>query len=207
LAAIGVYGKAFLDKGADERKKLRDMVKNVVYASIYLAGVETVWRTVREKKFLKPAMRAAMTLPVVRHIYHGYFGKFTNIPKFHEAKLRRVNECGFLQIPPLGRTRYFPIKPPPFTELGNWDIQTIGSDQVGVEMVSIRKHLKKKFHGSAFIVLHNHDQVVVECNGGDAEYISTLVDKEFGNSRIEGPAGPVRLTAKAKIGLNLKEVK
>jgi DNA polymerase-1 len=48
LAAANIYGEEFLNQPPAKRKIIRAITKNVVYASIYLAGVTTVWRTCRE---------------------------------------------------------------------------------------------------------------------------------------------------------------
>jgi DNA polymerase I-like protein with 3'-5' exonuclease and polymerase domains len=207
VAARAVYGEAFDNRNPQERKGLRKIVKNVVYASIYMAGVNTVWKTIREKKELKAIERAAMTLPVVSHIYHGYFGLYPEYGRYHEAKLAVVKRDGCLRCPPFNRPRYFPIYPPPFTELANWDIQTGGADVVTSEMCRIQDELKSRFKGTASIIGHYHDQYVIECNDGDADAIKEIGDRIFGNTRLDGPKGPVYLTAEASIGRNMKEVK
>lgn len=207
LAAMNVYGEKFLQRAVEEQKRLRNMVKNVVYAALYMAGVMTVWRTIRERKELDPAVRAAMTVPVVNHIYHGYFGLYPEFQRYHEAKIPLVERQGYIEIPPLDRRRYFPVLPAPFCELANWDIQTIGSDIVGTEMCCIQNELKRRYHGRASVILHCHDQVVVECDARDGEDVKRLVDQIFGNTPLEGPAGMVHLTAKAKIGRDLASVK
>lgn len=123
LAARHVYGDEFLKRSKDERKLLRGMVKNVTYASLYLAGVITVWRTIRNRKQLDPVVRAKMTLPVVRHIHQSYFGRYMEFPRWHEADLKFINDNGYIEIPPLGRRRYCPVKPAPATEFSNWKVQ------------------------------------------------------------------------------------
>jgi len=197
----------FMEKDKSERKKLRDAVKNVVYASLYMAMVKTVWHTVREKKYLSVEMRAALTLPVVSHIYHSYLGKFVEFKRYHDAKYDKIQRDYFIEAPPLGRRRYFPIPAlAEYNEVANWDVQVIGSDFVGVAMVHIQDELKRRYN-DAWIIMHGHDQVVVECWEKDAESIKKLVDHLFGNDIVDGPAGPVRLTAKAKVGRTLLDVK
>lgn len=205
-AARNIYGEAFEARSKDERKMLRNMVKNVVYASLYLAGVMTVWRTIREKKQLDAAIRAAMTLPVVRHIHTSYFMRYMEFPRWHEADLAFINREGYIEIPPLGRRRYCPVKPAPATEFSNWKVQALGADIVTMEMVQVQDELKRKFRGAS-VVLHGHDQIVVECYEKDAEQVRDLVQRLFGDTPLDGPSGGVRLTAKAKIGKNLKAVK
>lgn len=203
LAAKNIYGDAFFTKSKDEQKRLRDAVKTTVYASLYRAGVKTVHKSIRKKKFLDPAMRAALTLEVVGHIYHSYFGKYVEIPVWHDKNYAVAQRQGYLEIPPLGRRRYFPVQPPPFTEVANWPIQTCGSDIVGMQMVLIQDELDRRFHGDASIILHGHDALYIECSTMHAESVKRVVDSIFGHYVLDGPAGPIDLTAKAKIGPNL----
>jgi DNA polymerase I-like protein with 3'-5' exonuclease and polymerase domains len=207
LASLNIYGReAFLAKEKAMRKKLRDAVKTTVYASLYRAGKVTVWKSIRKKKMLPADLRASMTLPVVSHIYDSYFGKYVEIPAWHDNNLRLAATQGYLEIPPLGRRRYFPVQPPPYSEVASWPIQTLGSDYVTMEMVHIQDILDRKFN-DAWIILHAHDALYIECYERDAEAIKRIVDHEFGRSVLEGPAGTVILSAEAKIGKNLLEVK
>ena len=202
LAAINVHGAKFLDMAPAMRKLVRDMIKNVVYAAVYMAGVLTVWHTIRERKQLPPEMRAACTKGEVSKIMRTYFGRYTQIPEWHQGNYARVEQYGFLEIPPLGRRRYFPVQPAPFNEVANWPIQTVGSDIVGMEMVQIDHELRRKFR-DCWVILHGHDAVYVECYERDAEAVAQTIDSIFGGTRVDGPAGPVWLTGKAKIAKSL----
>ena len=206
LAARNVYPD-FDSKGAKERKRLRDAVKNVVYASLYRAGVKVVYKTIRKKKFLPAAMRAALTMDVISHIYHTYFGKYVELPAYHDKNYALAQTQGFIEIPPLGRRRYFPVQPPPYTESANWPIQTCGSDCVLMAMVAIQDELKRRYKGDAQIIVHGHDAVYIECAERHAEDVLEVVNQLFGSTVLEGPAGPVTLTCDGKIGKNLLECK
>jgi len=206
LAARNIYPD-FDSRTPEERKKLRDAVKNVVYASLYRAGIKTVHKTLRKKKFLDPALRAALTLDVVAHIYHSYFGRFVEFVVYHDRNYDLAQTQGFLEIPTTGRRRYFPVQPPPFTEVANYQVQTLGSDEVLKCMLNIKEELRSKYKGSASIILHGHDAVYIECNERDGEDVLAIVNHLFGNTIIEGPAGPVRLTCAGKVGRTIKDVK
>jgi len=208
LAAIAVWGERFPKEGkkCKEGKRLRDMVKNVVYAALYMAGVETVYHTVREKKELDPALRAALDRGTVAKIIKGYFGKFIEFEQYHRNKYEKVQRDGYVLIPPFGRRRWFPIQPPAFTEVANADIQCAGSDVVGYQMLRIQDELKARFQ-DAWIIMHGHDQVAVECNAADGEAVKEVIDRQFGHFLLEGPMGFVDLTAVTHIGQDLKAVK
>jgi DNA polymerase I-like protein with 3'-5' exonuclease and polymerase domains len=206
LAARHVYGQEFIDSEPKKREVLRGMVKNVVYASLYLAGITTVWRTIRERKQLEPALRAMMTKPVVGHIHKSYFMRYMEFPRWHEEDLRFINNYGYIEIPPFGRRRYCPVKPAPATEFSNWKVQCLGAEIVTSEMCTIQDELKKRFD-RAYIIRHGHDELNVECWEKDAEDVKKLVESIFGATPLDGPAGRVLLTASATIGKNLKEAK
>jgi DNA polymerase-1 len=207
LAARNVYGEEFGRRSKQEQKDLRNMVKNVVYASLYLAGPQTVYRTIREKKQLDPAMRAAMTLPVVTHIHRSYFGKYVEIPAYHQVNIHKAMHEGFIECNPLGRRRYFPVQPPPATEVGNWPTQTEGSDHVGKEMVHCQEEFDRHPDWDACCIAHGHDAIYAECKEQYAPAVKEVVNHFFGSTKIEGPRGVVYLTAKASIGRNMLECK
>jgi len=207
LAAINIYGDAFLAKTKEEQKRLRDAVKTTVYASLYRAGVKTVHKSIRKKKFLDTALRAALTLEAVGHIYHSFFGKYVEIPIWHDFNYEVAQHQGYVETPPFGRRRYFPVQPPPYTEVSNWIIQTAGSDIVGYQMIQIQEELDHRFHGDASIILHGHDALYIECAEMHAETVKKIVENIFGHYILDGPAGKVDLTADCKIAKNLKEAK
>jgi DNA polymerase I-like protein with 3'-5' exonuclease and polymerase domains len=205
LAAIAVWGAQFLEKLPTDQKKLRDAVKNVVYAALYMAGVTTVYHTVREKKFIDSAMRASLDKLTVAKIMKNYFGKYWEFKAYHDQKYAKVCATGKLVVPPFGCIDYWPVNPPSYTEVANRDIQKAGAMVVGWQMLHIREALRKI--PDAFVVLHGHDEVVVECREMDAERVRDIVDGEFGHFLLEGPAGSVDLSAKAEIGKNLRVFK
>jgi DNA polymerase I-like protein with 3'-5' exonuclease and polymerase domains len=207
LAARNIYAGEFDQRTPEERANLRKMVKNVVYASLYLAGPNTVYRTLREKKDLDPAMRAAMTLGVVTHIHRSYFGRYVEIPAYHQANIRKATTEGFIECNPLGRRRYFPVQPPPATEIGNWPTQTEGADHVTIEMVHCQEEFDRHPDWDACVICHGHDAIYSECKEQYGENVREVTDHFFGKTRIEGPRGEVFLTAKANIGRNFYECK
>jgi DNA polymerase-1 len=205
LACAKIYPN-FWDRGDKEREQLRTYVKTVTYAALYMAQLLTVRSSIRERKDIDPAMRAAMTIPRVRHIYEGYFGLFPEIPRYHEAKMDLIKTQGFLACPPFDRKRYFPVYPPAFNEVANWDIQTCGAEVVSYDMCRINEALKRHWP-SAKMVLHLHDQYVLECDEGDADAIARQADQLFGQYVLEGPRGPVRLSGESLIAQDLYSVK
>lgn len=207
LAAFNIYGEEFAKRSAKERKGLRDMVKNTVYASIYNAGPTTVHKTLRVKKELNTVMRAALTIEVVTHIHRSYFGRYVEIPAHHEKNYQMAMRVGYNECNPLKRRRYYPTQPPPFTEVGNWETQTEGGEHVGREMVHIQDDWDRHPDWDAHICKHGHDAFYALCKAQYAEEAQAVAQHHFGDTVIEGPAGVVHLTAKVKIGKTMLAVK
>jgi DNA polymerase-1 len=201
-SATQVYGEEFTSKPPAARKLLRNMFKNVVYASIYMAVVDTVWRTIREKKQLDAKLRAAMTHGFVERAYNGYFSQFPEIPAFHYGNMAKVEKVGYIENA-FGWRRYFPLYPAPLNDVANWPIQSTATMIVTGEMIQIQQELKQRYHGTAYIILHGHDACYIECNERDAEDITKIVDRIFGRTKLDGPKGSVYLTSKADIGTSL----
>lgn len=207
LACVIVYGDEFESRAAEDRKNMRDMVKNVQYAAIYVAGDKTIYNTLREKKQLDSAIRAALTLPVVTRINKSLVGRYVQIPAYHDENFRLAQTQGYNECPPFGRRRYFPVQPPPFTEVSNWNTQTEGSDHVGEEMVLMQDEFDRHPEWDACMIQHGHDSFAAECKEQYAEQVKGVADEIFGCTPIEGPSGVVNLTAKTSIGKTLLDVK
>lgn len=207
MSARSVYGEEFDRRPKKDQKNIRKVTKNVMYAGTYLAGWETVWRTCRENKRIDPELRAMMTKELVRFTHAQLFRKlYRGIGRFHERELQKVCQLGYMEIPPIGWRRYAPIVPPDATEFANWSIQPVGSHIVKMEMCRVEWELQERFHGSAGVFLDGHDSLAVECDLKDAEAVQEIVQRHFGCTRMDGPAGPVDLTATADIGTNLLSI-
>lgn len=206
LAASVVYGEEFWKRTPAERKILRTMVKTVEYASFYGAAPKRVWRTVRERKELDSKLRAKLTIDEVIRIHKRFFGRFVEVPAYHQRNYEEVCRLGYDQADLLGWRRYYPVLPPPFTEVANWRTQFFNAMLTGMTIVHIQHDLDKETKGDAHVVIHGHDAIYVECKESYAERAKFLMQYHFGDNIIDGPAGPVHLTSEAKIGKNIKEV-
>jgi DNA polymerase-1 len=209
ITCNAVYGDYFWSLDKKKQGEVRTGVKNVTYNSIYRGGIDSVHLTIRKNKFVPTEVRASLTRDVVAHIYHGLFGAFPEIGEYHDVNFAHVEQYGFDETQTLLRRRYFK-NPPPFTEVANWRTQTEGSDIVTVEMCGIQEELDWRFNRSgmnAFIIIHGHDQVVIECRDYLAEQVVEVVKRRFGRTVIQGPVGSVPLTAGVSVAKTFKEAK
>ena len=208
MAARYVFGQRFIDEPNPKiKKRLRGGLKNTVYAALNEASVRTVWRTVRERKDLETETRALLTLPFVNHVVHSYFGKF-NFKAGHDAEWNRVQTEHFSLAYPLGIRRCFSY-PELATrnEISNWRVQRTGATYATMGMINIKAELDTGRYGNSHIIVHAHDEVVIDAEASFSDRIIPMVDALFGSDVLEGPAGPVKLTAKAHARQNWKEAK
>ena len=137
-------------------------------------------------------VRAFLTLTRVQAIYDGFFEANPEIRTWREGLLRQVESIGYIEIPPLGRRRYFVV--PDRNKVFNWPIQTLGSDIVNLALVNIHEKLPL----GAETLVHGHDAGLWECSEKDAPFVKELVEREM-HFTLNGPAGPVDLTLEAEI--------
>jgi len=209
FAAVNIFGKDYWDrKDRKEQIKIRKVTKNVEFCGFYLGGPEKAWRTSRENKKVDMELRRMMTLSLVQDIHKGLFhGVFAEIYRSHEEAIEFVKKHGYLEIPPFGRRRYSPVMPPPVTEFCNWRIQCRGAEIVSSELCKTQWELDKVFKGNANLIGHFHDQGAFLCPVGDADEVSRIFMKHFGNTPMETKYGPIYLTASPSVGRSLYEAK
>jgi DNA polymerase I-like protein with 3'-5' exonuclease and polymerase domains len=82
-----------------------------------------------------------------------------------------------------------------------------GAEYVTAEGVMIEDEQTRRFPGEAFLCEHIHDQLISLCTVRVAEQVADIYRRVFGASYFDGPAGPVLLTSRPKIGKTLMDVK
>lgn len=188
-----VFGPSFDQMPLDKRKAIRTIVKRVVYALNYGAGPLKIVMSVREDRRLPIDVRALVTLPRVQKIHDGFFAANPEIKTWRENLLLQVDATGFIEIPPLGRRRYF-TRPADRNKVFNWPVQTFGSDMVNLALSAIEDRLPL----TARPLVHGHDAGLWECDESDALLVKQIVEEEM-RFDLTGPAGPVTLIAEAEI--------
>lgn len=187
-----VFGAAFDIADPARRKLLRTLVKRVVYALQYGAGVLKIVSSLREDRKLPVEIRALLTPERVQQIYDGFFAMNPEVKVFREGLLRQVESSGYLEIPPLGRRRYFLVPEP--NKVFNWPIQTLGSDVVNLALANIAARLPP----GAETLVHGHDAGLWECWEKDVDLVQRIVNEEM-RFTLQGPAGSVELYGEAEV--------
>ena len=189
-----IFGKErFVALPPDKQESLRTIVKRVVYALGYGAEPPKITFSLREDRRMPLDVRALVTLHRIEEIKAGFFKANPEIHVWREGMLDFVNRHGFLEIPPLGRRRYFPM-PAERNKVFNWPVQTMGSDIVNEALTEIDEALPS----GGLTLINGHDAGLWECWRKDAEAVVALVEEKMFYT-LNGPAGPVNLVAKAKI--------
>lgn len=207
--ATQIYGlDDFLRLPTSEQKDVRNVTKNVFYAGIYLAGWRTVWRTCRENKHIPVEMRKKMTKALISKVHKGLFhGTMSEIYEWHTKNLTFVEDNGYLEVPPLGRKRWTPERPPPAAEYANYGIQPVAGEIVNIELLRVNDRIKEKWGDDEGIITQVHDSAAFLVREGHADEALAIFKEEFGNTKISSAFGPVSLPADSACGKTLLDVK
>lgn len=190
--ARAVFGARFDGLPDETREALRTIVKRVVYALGYGAGVKKIVATLREDRRLPLDIRGLITFERVSEIYDGFFRANPEIAVWRQGLLDRVARFGYIEIPPLGRRRYFPSTDDR-NMIFNWPVQTLGSDVVNLALVAIEDAMP-----DLAPLAHGHDAGLWMCRAERAERAKRVVDDKM-HYRLDGPAGSVLLFGKADV--------
>jgi len=189
-----VFGEDYFDSlPPDVQENLRTIVKRVVYALGYGAMPKRITMSLREDRKMPIDVRALIDFTRVSDIWNGFFRRNPEIHGWRNSLLQFVDENGYLEIPPLGRRRYFPL-PADRNKVFNWPVQTLGSDIVNLALSRVDDRLP----ANAWPLIHGHDSGLWECDEVDGAEVAHIVEEEF-EYELNGPAGPVRLYAEAEI--------
>jgi len=202
-----VFGATFtkLDLKSRQRKDLRDIAKRVVYARNYRASPKTICDNLKDDPNTPAAVRATLTPGFITKIANEFDRACPEIAAWCEAQHNAANAEEYVEIPPLGRRRYYNVKPVEPTVAANNPTQFAAGDYQNISMLAVDNFLRTEFPTSAHIILTVHDQIVVECATKDADYIAKRMC-EFMTHEVPGPAGPVKLVAEPDINTNWDKV-
>lgn len=181
--------EAWLAKEAKARqKKLRGGTKNVLYASNYMAGDDTVLRTVRKRD---PGAR----MDEVKAIKAAYLNRFPEIVQHAEFQLDfvRKTRCLFSYI--LGRRLKFPMGDVAITEAADIPIQSSAGDVMNLKCREFYRRKQPNWYPVAQV--HDHLLALVPEEDGDA--CVALMDEVL-PMRVNFGKGEMLLDAKAKKG-------
>jgi DNA polymerase I len=202
-----VFGETWakLDPKSSERKNLRAIAKRVVYARNYRASSKTICDNLKNDPNTPAAVRATLTPGFINKIATEFDRACHEIAEWCEDQHNRANQEEFVEIPPIGRRRYYNVKPVEPTVAANNPTQFAAGDYQNISMLAVDEFLRVHYPNTAHIILTVHDQIVVECNKEDADTIATKMC-ELMTHQVPGPAGPVALIAEPDIHTNWDKV-
>jgi DNA polymerase I-like protein with 3'-5' exonuclease and polymerase domains len=146
--------------------KTRDLCKRGVFASNYMATLETVWRSLRAETDAKTGELVFPDLPKhqVEAFMTAWFRAAPEIPKFAEERYREAQDQGFYECPLSGRRRYYKDKLE-LSDVANGPIQTYVASHMNYALIRITNKLTK-YKLKCWPVLQVHDQLVLEGKKG-----------------------------------------
>jgi DNA polymerase I-like protein with 3'-5' exonuclease and polymerase domains len=124
--------------------KTRDLTKRGVFASNYMATLETVWRSLRAEVSDKTGELLFPDLPKhqVEAFMIAWFRRAPEIPKFAQERLNEAKDAGFLESKWSGRRRWFKDKLE-LSDAANWPIQESIAAKMNNAIVEIGPRLRK----------------------------------------------------------------
>lgn len=205
------FGRHFADADKTQKKELRRFVKEGTYASLYLAGPETVHDVLAASEDRETGDLIFANLdPRQTMLFHQRFqAKHPAIPDWWDAVIAEWRDQGYLEEPVLGlRCDFLDGEEP--NKIVNLKPQSGGSAIVHLATMRLLEEVPfEKWGPGTGIVQQGHDSLVVECPEAEAEKVKTTMERCMAVSAAE--AGrlwglPVKFLGEGKIGKNWKEV-
>lgn len=186
VAAKGWFeGKAKSDP--QRGKPYRDICKNLGFAIAYGAQAEKVFFTLAAKGFPVTLRAVEVILGNLRRAYRKYYA-------WAEENLARVQSCGHMRSPFLGRIRWFGWSPSP-PEIYNYPIQSGLADVMNRRTLEIDARLPPGVE----LVAQVHDATTYDTPIARVEEMKALM-REVWAQPIDTPGGPLVLPIDLKVG-------
>jgi DNA polymerase-1 len=184
-----------MEKGL--RKKTRDIIKRVVYGSLYGADATTLHAAVSKDY-------PEISLGQVRKMNEIMKSKIPLVDRYYANLTRQVMQTGELRSFLLGRRRTFPTGNADPNELRNFGVQAAGADIADTGVVRLYTALPA-VDPSAMLILQIHDAIVVECDENLAEPVRDCVISSLTQTH-ENNGLKVLFPVECNVGDNWSEV-
>jgi len=208
LVAYMVYGDGYINADLPLRKKLRTLVKRVVYGMDYGAFPPTIQRALLEDRRLTSKLRAELVgeagLIRVQTIFDGFHSYFPEVGQWAVAEVAKAKLKGYQEFLPLNRRRYWPVRDIEEPKIRNTPVQLAAGDVVNLAFLKMDDEIVAKELKST-MVIHGHDACYWYTWKPHANQVREIVNRNF-ESWFPGVAGPVHITGYASIGQTPAEV-
>jgi uracil-DNA glycosylase family 4 len=207
FVASHYFGLAFMEGTGEERKVLREIAKQIVYANNYKAGPTKIRDTIYNKGYSGPPLE----LQVIKGVQETINKLFPKVQTWGSAQLQFATRNLEVRSPILNRWRPFPLPPSlgggvEATVAANYPIQACAADIVDLCTIKYA-HALEQLCPEAWIMAQVHDAVYTMCPEDRADEVKQLKEQcySFELQLVEGaPAMP--FVASGKIGHDWAEV-
>lgn len=204
LVATLVYGARYTNSSADDKDKLRTLVKRVVYGMNYGAFPKKIRAALLQDKRLTSDLRAELSLKRVTTIFSGFHANFPEVKRWASAEMTKVQLSGIQVIPPFGRRRPWPVLELEEPKIRNTPVQIAAGDIMNLLFCNMQDEVHERKLRS-HMVIHGHDACYWLTRKDDALAMKELIDRRFVFD-MYGPAGPVHIWGQASIGATPADV-
>lgn len=211
LVATLVYGEGFTKASFEDKKKLRTLVKRVVYGMNYGAHPPKIQLTLLEDKNNTSALRAQLAgeegLRRVEAIYNGFHAYIPEVRQWAASEVAKVRARGYQVIPPFSRRRYWPVMEVEEPKLRNTPIQLCAGDIFNDMVCSMDDEVERNGWSmdDAYMAIHLHDACYWHVRKELAKPMVKLINRHF-DYWLAGPRGHVHIYGQAGIGPTAADV-
>lgn len=193
--------------GDGEAKKMRDMSKNIQYASQYMAAVETVYKLITKtevpnKDGTTELPYALMPLRKVRDMREAWLKGAPEFESGWQNEIQMWRDQGYLMEDVTFRRRDFLDGENP-NELVNYRVQASAAGLMNIAILELAKEIPlHKWGPGTGIINQCHDAIVIEC---PADGATSYVD-EKGKTKWNVPKGsiPARVVEMLEEHMNIE---
>lgn len=141
-------------------KATRELTKRGVFASNYMAQLETVWRSLRAETDDKTGDLIFPDLPKsqVEAFMIAWFRAAPEIPRFAQSRLLEAQDQGYYECPVSGRRRYYKDKLD-LSDAANQPVQILVASHMNEALLRMGPYIRKL---GCHIVSQVHDAMVLE---------------------------------------------
>jgi DNA polymerase I-like protein with 3'-5' exonuclease and polymerase domains len=169
---------ATFDKKNPKDNEARKASKIIYLARQYRAGLKAAFgQALREDR--------RFTFDRVRVLVSTFDRSFQGIVAYWEEEMQKVQTLGYSEGRILGGRHHYPAMPDP-SEVANKPIQRTASEMMNVEMLKLKKKLKR-YVPKANLIIQLHDAFDVEARERDERVVSDIMEEVMGSRwTIEG---------------------
>lgn len=206
---VAFFGNSFKQATSEQKEKLRVLIKQFTYASVYRAEPGTIWeiltsgehwtcpicgKPLKRKsdrcpnhptvRLVKALIFPELTIRETTALHQTWLGRNPEIEKWWERDLAEFKRQGFLAEPIFGLKRDF-LDGEEINEIANYKAQSGGSALVHIATERVLSEIPfEKWGPGTGLVNQEHDALLIECPKSETARVKTVLEeamREDGN--------------------------